>query len=177
MLKLVGFHPNNNYNVIMQSSNCLLIITLKLKKSISKLVITREKKKILAPNIPRPNSSLLESSRLLDCCWKKNGAIRPCLFCRVLKYSDVRYITCWVKWSHLLLIECLSGNYVSLKKNFRSLLTFEFKVRKGSELQAISYVYMETCELIWTVVLSGVPHIFFFVFHVLCITDRKVFYV
>jgi len=72
MLKLVGFHPNNNYNVIMQSSNCLLIITLKLKKSISKLVITREKKKILAPNIPRPNSSLLEYSRLLVCCWEKN---------------------------------------------------------------------------------------------------------
>lgn len=72
MVKLVGFHPNNNYNVIMQSSNCLLIITLKLKKSISKLVITREKKKILAPNIPRPNSSLLEYSRLLVCCWKKN---------------------------------------------------------------------------------------------------------
>lgn len=72
MLKLVGFHPNNNYNVIMQSSNCLLIITLKLKKSISKLVIMREKKKILAPNIPRPNISLLEYSRLLVCCWKKN---------------------------------------------------------------------------------------------------------
>lgn len=45
MLKLVGFHPNNNYNVIMQSSICLLIITLKLKKSISKLVIMREKRK------------------------------------------------------------------------------------------------------------------------------------
>ena len=72
MLKLVGFHPNNNYNVIMQSSNCLLIITLKLKKSISKLVIKREKKKILAPNIPRPNSSVLEYSRLLVCFWKKN---------------------------------------------------------------------------------------------------------
>ena len=72
MLKLVGFHPNNNYNVIMQSSNCLLIITLKLKKSISKLVIKREKKKLLAPNIPRPTSSLLEYSRLLVCCWKKN---------------------------------------------------------------------------------------------------------
>ena len=45
MLKLVGFHPNSNYNLIIQSSNCLLIITLKLKKSISKLVVTKKKEK------------------------------------------------------------------------------------------------------------------------------------
>lgn len=44
MLNLVGLHPNSNYNLIMQSSNCLLIITLKLKKSISKPVVTVIKK-------------------------------------------------------------------------------------------------------------------------------------
>lgn len=70
MLKLVGLHPNSNYNLIMQSSNCLLIITLKLKKSISKPVVTGIKK-IWPKNIPRPNSSLLEYTRLLFCCWKK----------------------------------------------------------------------------------------------------------
>lgn len=32
ILKLVGFHPNNNCSLIIQSSNCLLIITLRLKK-------------------------------------------------------------------------------------------------------------------------------------------------
>lgn len=46
MLKLVGFHPNSNYSLIMQSSNCLLIISLKPKKSISKPVVTRKKRKI-----------------------------------------------------------------------------------------------------------------------------------
>lgn len=46
MLKLVGFHPNSNYNLIMQSSNCLLIITLKLKKSISKPIVTKKKREI-----------------------------------------------------------------------------------------------------------------------------------
>lgn len=45
MLKLVGFHPNSNYSLIMQSSNYVLIIILKLKKSISKPVITKEKEK------------------------------------------------------------------------------------------------------------------------------------
>lgn len=47
MLKLVGFHPNSNYNLIMHSSNCLLIITLNLKKSISKPVVTKEKEKLV----------------------------------------------------------------------------------------------------------------------------------
>lgn len=45
MLKLVGLHPNSNYNLMMQS-NCFLIITLKLKKSISKPVVTEKKRKI-----------------------------------------------------------------------------------------------------------------------------------
>lgn len=44
MLKLVGLHPNSNYSLMMLRSNCLLIITLKLKKSISNPVVAGIKK-------------------------------------------------------------------------------------------------------------------------------------
>lgn len=91
MLKLVGLHPNSDYNLIMQS-NCFLIITLKLKKSISKPVVTEKKK-----NIPRPNSSLLEHARLLLCCWIKNEPYGTVCFAGFLKYSDVIFLTCWIK--------------------------------------------------------------------------------
>lgn len=73
MLTFIEFHPNSNYSLIMQSNNCLLIITLKLKKSMSKTSYNKGRKKNLAKDVPRPNSGLLEYYQLLVCCWKKSN--------------------------------------------------------------------------------------------------------